>query len=378
MQLYSSKYCFNKMNRFTPLITALFFSLLAGSLVSSCQLLSNGKVSLNVSEKPFELLSDYHFFKDDLKALIPNEKVLPYDLASALFSDYAHKARFIFVPQGKAIAYQDKDVLNLPVGSCYIKNFYYPFDFRDEKKGRRIIETRLLVHREAGWEALDYIWNDEQTDATLDVAGDVKQVSWIHTDGSKKSIDYIIPNKNQCKGCHWSNGNSAIMPIGPKARNLNHEYTYVEGKKNQLTKWKEVRILTGLPDLKQCPDMPDYTNASADLNLRARAYLDINCAHCHSADGPAYTSGLYLNYDSQDQEHLGICKTPVAAGRGTGNLLYDILPGKPEESILHYRMKSDDAGIRMPEVGRSQLHKEGLDLIAQWIALQKGACGTSN
>jgi uncharacterized repeat protein (TIGR03806 family) len=267
----------------------------------------------------------------------------------------------------------EKEVLNLPVGSCYIKNFYYPADFSKPKEKWRVIETRLLVHRESGWEALDYIWNDDQSDAKLEVAGDIKKVSWIHYDGSKKEIDYVIPNKNQCKGCHWEN-NIGIMPIGPKVRNLNKSIAFANGEKNQLAKWIETGILKDAPDVSQMPKMANYNDTSENLNDRSRAYLDINCGHCHRDKGPAYTSGLLLNYDNQNTENLGICKSPVAAGKGTGDLLVDIFPGHPEQSILAYRMKSLDPGVKMPEVGRVMVHTEGVALIEKWITSMTGDC----
>jgi len=345
--------------------------------ISGCKFFANhSQVSLNLDGKPFENLSEYNFFKGAMNQLLPNEKVLPYSLISSLFSDYAHKARFVYMPEGKQVEYQEQTALNLPVGACYIKNFYYPKDFRDETKGRRILETRLLVHKESGWEALEYIWNEEQTEAHYEIAGDVKKVSWIHTDGTKKDIDYVMPSKNQCKGCHWLD--NALMPIGPKVRNLNKVITYADGKMNQLEKWVKLGLLKGAPaSISSCPKMSAYNDTTADLNDRARAYLDINCAHCHNPKGPAYTSGLWLNYDQQEMEHVGLCKSPVAAGRGTGGLMMDIVSGDPEHSILKFRMASEDAGIKMPELGRTTVHKEGVELITQWIATMKGNCTNS-
>lgn len=359
------------------LVVASLLTIVIGLVLHSCSTPpSSGEVVLNVADKSFDLLSKYHFFEGTLNDLKPNVGVLPYDLASPLFTDYAHKARFVYVPKGKQVDYQEEGVLNLPVGSCYIKNFYYPFDFRDLSKGRRIIETRMLVHRENGWESLSYIWKDDQSDATLEVAGDIKQVSWIHDDGKKMDIDYVIPNKNQCKGCHWDNKNNAFMPIGPKVRNLNHDYAYTDGVKNQMEKWTAVGILKGAKPGAQCPKMVSYYDTTATVNDRARAYLEINCAHCHNPNGPAYTSGLYVNLENSNPENLGICKAPVAAGIGTGNRMWDIVPGNHNASILSYRMESVEAGVKMPEVGRVLAHKEGVALINRWIdEMKAGECG---
>jgi uncharacterized repeat protein (TIGR03806 family) len=359
-------------------IRFFIFSLFAAAVViyvASCNLSGDKKVKLNVSDKPFEFLSQYNFFKGTLNQLLPNERIMPYDLISPLFSDYAKKARFIYLPDGKTIDYNEDKVLQLPVGACLIKNFYYPADFRQPEGSRRIIETRLLVHRNEGWDAVEYIWNDEQTEAHLEVAGDLKRVSWIHDDGTKREIDYIIPNKNQCKSCHWING--AITPIGPKVRNMNKDCAYTDGKHNQLKELAAVGFLQGVPaDVSKCPRVANYLDTTADLNDRARAYLDVNCGHCHNPGGPAYTSGLYLNYENKDREHLGFCKTAVSAGRGTGNFAVDILPGDPAHSIMPFRMASTDPGIKMPELGRTTVHTEGVELISKWIAMQTGTCTT--
>jgi hypothetical protein len=122
-------------------------------------------------EQPKEKLSDYDFFKGDLKKQIPNDGVIAYSLSTPLFSDYAEKLRFIKLPDGKTVEYNEKEVFDFPIGTTIIKTFYFPNDFRNADKGYRIIETRLLIHENDGWKALEYVWNDEQTDAILEVAG---------------------------------------------------------------------------------------------------------------------------------------------------------------------------------------------------------------
>ncbi len=342
----------------------------------SCNLKKSTVVALDVAAKPLEKLSEYNFFAGVMNELKPNDRVLPYDLITPLFTDYAHKARFVYVPEGKHAEYDTAQVLQLPVGSCLIKNFYYPEDFRVKNGKRRIMETRLLVHRDNAWEALDYIWNDEQTEAQLESAGDIKEVSWTHYDGTARKADYIIPNKNQCKGCHWNNGTN-IVPIGPKVRNLNRDYEYTDGAENQLVRWQKMGFITNVPAAADVPKIADWVDSvHYNTNERARAYLEMNCGHCHNPEGPAYTSGLYLHYTNTNLESLGYCKTPVAAGKATGNHFYDIVPGNPAESIMTYRMKSEDPGIRMPELGKGLLHTEGIALIEQWIAEMKpDECG---
>lgn len=78
-------------------------------------------------------------------------------------------------------------------------------------------------------------------------------------------------------------------------------------------------------------------------------------------------SGLDLSYNQTDARKRGVFKPPVAAGKGSGNLHYSIVPGEPNNSILVYRMLSNDPGTMMPEIGRSTVHKEGVALITEYI-----------
>lgn len=57
---------------------------------------------------------------------------------------------------------------------------------------------------------------------------------------------------------------------------------------------------------------------------------------------------------------LGLCKPPIAAGSGSGGLKWDIVPRDADESIVVYRMESNDPAVRMPELGRSVVHAQGV------------------
>lgn len=314
-------------------------------------------------------LSDYNFFQGQLNDLIPANGVVPYVLNSALFSDYAFKKRFIKIPEGKQALYIANDVFDFPEGTVLIKNFYYPADFRKPDENLRILETRLLVKESSEWKALPYIWNDEQTEAYLSVAGKNISVQWKNNNGQLRQVKYSVPNMNQCKGCHLRG--DKVMPIGPSARQLYGDFQYASDNQNQLVYWQTKGLLQGLPPIESINKLASYEDKSVSVNDRARAWLEINCAHCHRADGPAKNSGLYLLASETDPARLGIGKAPVAAGKGSGGLLYGIVPGKPDESILHYRIESIHPGIMMPELGRSITHEEGVELVRQWIKEMK-------
>jgi uncharacterized repeat protein (TIGR03806 family) len=347
------------------LLIFLWFVALIFSLSRCDSVFKEDKVIID--SVAFQKLSDYHFFIGDIRLLKPSKELVPYALITPLFTDYAHKARFLYMPKDKSVDYNDKDVLDFPIGSCLIKNFYYQNDERDSLKGRRIIETRLLIHRTDGWEALPYIWNDEQTEAFLKLGGGDKKVSWIDMHGQSMSVNYSIPNKNQCKGCHWNNGE--LTPIGPKIRNLNFKLNYPDGSyRNQLDKWASLGILKKL----SCPATSPLSakwddSTTGSIQDRAIAYLENNCGHCHRNEGPAATSGLILTTLERNPTKLGIFKTPIAAGIGSVGALYDIVPGQPDSSILYLRMNSIHPGIMMPELGRHLIHVEGVALIRAWI-----------
>ncbi len=351
------------------LISTLMLLSLASLLVANC---SKKKEVITMpepleSDSEYDLssigkatLSEYGFFKQPLAELKPSANVIPYDLNSSLFTDYALKQRFMYVPEGTLVEYREHEVLDFPVGTVLIKNFYYSTDQLENAKGG-IIETRLLIHEADGWTALPYVWNEEQTEAFLEITGSAKQIQLK----GRRTFTYKVPTLSECRSCHERSG--MITPIGPSVRQLNKTYPYASGEMNQLTKMVALQWLN-IPDPDALAKIADWSESSVGhLDERARAYLDINCGHCHSSDGPAKTSGLDLTVFNADRHALGINKRPVAAGKGSGGLQHDIVPGEPDASILLYRMKSNDAAVKMPEMGRSIVHEEGVQLIAEWI-----------
>jgi parallel beta-helix repeat protein len=318
-------------------------------------------------------LSDYNLFADNSNPLSePNGGGMPYDLSVALFSDYAYKSRVVYVPEGSSIAYSANE-FNYPVGTIITKTFYYPSNFADPGSANKLMETRLLIHRASGWERLPYIWQDGV--ATLALGGGVKHVTWLDESGSERATDYVVPNINQCSSCHGPR--QTDRPLGPKARRLNSDKDYGSGSVNQLSHWASSGILSGLPALNAVPAHPAMDDTSAPLADRARAYLEINCAHCHGENGRAQSTGLLLEAANAFDVNAGLCKVPIAAGPAAGGRLYDIEPGDADNSIMIFRLNSVEAAIKMPELGKSMVHEEGLALISEWINSLPGSCATN-
>jgi uncharacterized repeat protein (TIGR03806 family) len=321
----------------------------------------------DVDAPPPKQLSETNLFLDVARQ-IPNRGFEPYDLNTPLFSDYAGKYRFVYVPPGKEAVYDEEEEFEFPVGTVIAKTFSFLNDLRDPSAGERIVETRLLVRKTSGWAGYPYIWNEDLTEARLAVAGGISEVSWTHTDGNGRFIEYIIPNVNQCKQCHEKNG--AIVPIGPKARHLNRTNPYPEGAENQIERWTRLGLLTGVPaDPESIPRVCDWGNPDdGTTEERARAWLDINCANCHNPEGSAKNAGLDLTYGPRDPVELGVKKDPVAAGPATGGRAHGIEPGSPDLSILLFRIETSEPAIMMPPMPRRLVHAEAADLIRKWIA----------
>lgn len=365
---------------------------LAGALLLAACSRQSAPLYMPEGENYPKTLSEWGMLQLGDGHLQPVADVTPYDLNTPLFTDYAHKMRTVWLPKGEAAVYGEEHV-DFPVGTVLSKTFYYPKDEqgrlrrnsqddRDPGTGLdlarvHLVETRILLKQKTGWVALPYVWDHQQEEAHLELAGDSQSLSLLDDAGQTLAVNYEVPDANQCAGCHEESHGQGINPLGPKARHLNKDVTYVDGTANQLQRWQQKGLLSGLPaELAGVPQnaLWEYPRPGETLEKQARSYLDVNCAHCHNPKGPARTSGLMLNLATATGIPSGICKQPVAAGKGSGDRLVDIYPGKPDESVLIYRVDSADPSVMMPELGRSVVHGEGLEMLARWIASLEGGC----
>lgn len=324
---------------------------------------------------PYPTLDAYCLVTNDHGDLRYADGVLPYDLNTPLFSDYAVKRRGVFLPPGTSATYDPNGTFEFPLGTILVKSFGFPDDARKAAPAMRWVETRLLVRIDGGWKAYAYIWNDAQTVATYNPGGRGLTVSWIDAAGTPQNNEYLQPSQTQCQQCHESNG--IIVPIGPKARNLNRDYAYADGPANQLTRWTKAGILKGAPadptTVTRLPVWNDATNYTVEQ--RARAYLEVNCAHCHDGAGSGSTSGLFLWVTETDPLRYGVCKESLSAGGSVGARQWDVVPGNPDQSILWYRMASVKPGLAMPQIGRDVVDAEAVALVRDWIlGLPPGPC----
>jgi len=326
-------------------------------------------VVVDLTQVPYPKLSDYRFFEGDLKNQKPAQNVLPYEPASSLFTDYAHKKRFVWMPAGTMATYDsDVKVLNLPVGAALIKTFYYNNVQNVTPIGAtRIIETRIMIRNVTGWIFAEYIWNNEQTEAFLDETGNGRytEVEWKDENNITKSANYRIPSVQQCMTCHKQN--ELAIPIGIKPQNLNTNYAFGQGTKNQLIKWIEQGYLeNNLPS--NIVSTVNYNDISQPLDLRVRSYVDINCASCHQTNSHCdYRPMRFAFSETSNSANLGVCVDTQDMNDFPSALSKIVNPGNPNRSMMFYRLNTENESYRMPLLGRTIIHTEGVALIQEWI-----------
>ncbi|MCS3799434.1 hypothetical protein [Niastella sp. OAS944] len=287
------------------------------------------------------LISDYNIFSGNPAALIPANGFQLYELATGLFTDYAEKQRLIKLPVGKTIVAVNDGLPQFPDSTILVKTFYYFNDKRDPLKGKRLIETRLLIKLNGQWLAGTYVWNNEQTDAMLESKGANVLVSWIDDKANLQTISYRIPSPKDCASCH--NSNNLLMPVGIKIRNLNREVVRNNVRIDQLQHLQNTGVLTAV-DAGRFSQLPNWQNETYSVTERVRAYLDVNCAHCHSDKGSCAVSFLRFGYE------VSLADTRIE---------------KRKDRIVNMMEKG-----RMPRIGTTIVDAEAIALIKKYLQQQ--------
>jgi uncharacterized repeat protein (TIGR03806 family) len=363
--------------KFTGLLLLLtFITLIAcNSNEDEEEYVAVSPVTLDLTQVPYPKLSDYKFFEGDLKNLVPSLDVIPYKPASSLFSDYAHKKRFVWMPKGTKASFNGNgNALELPVGAALIKNFYY--DRVQPSNTTKIIETRIMIRKSTGWIFANYVWNDAQTEAFLDLNGSYQDITWIDENSQTKNVSYRVPSEVQCITCHKTKQmvdnveQTIYLPIGIKPQNLNFDYNYGTDVKNQLTKWIEVGYLNNNFTLPTAANSTvDYEDTSKAIDVRARSYVDINCAHCHQDNKHCDYRPMRFGFaqTGENNTNMGVCVNTEDMQGFSSSLAKIVTPGNINKSMLYHRINTTDEAYRMPLHGRTLIHTEGVALMEQWI-----------
>ena len=324
-------------------------------------------VNFNLEQFPYDNLSDYNFFDGAMADQLPVYGVLPYKPISTLFTDYALKKRFIWMPDGAQANFTESyELLDMPVGTILIKTFYY--DNVMPAGTTRIIETRLIYRKASGWEFAEYIWNDEQTEASLNLDGAFTEVTWLQ-EGVERTINYRIPSEAECFTCHKTQLDP--IPIGLKPQHINSDYAYNDGVSNQLQKMVAMGYLAdNLPA--DIQTVIDWRDSSQPISLRMRSYVDINCAHCHSDDRHCdYRPVRFAFNETADNVNLGVCVDPETPIPPNTQI---VVPGDIDTSVLYFRVNSEAEEYRMPLLGRTIRDDQAVAMVEAWINSLTGTC----
>ena len=303
--------------------------------------------------------------------------VIPYSVNSPVWSDGAHKSRFIAIPESSGtegqpptITFNPTNSWKFPEGTVLVQSLALNLASSDsdakqasKTENMKWIETRLLVLQNKEWVGYSYAWNDEQTDAMLvDSRGSSRELEVIGHDGAIEEQTWRFPSRSDCMVCH---SRAAGFVLGVSAPQLNRDHDYNGVVDNQLRALSHAGVLKGLDKVPgDCDRLADPYDASQKLEARARSYLHTNCSVCHVAAGGG-NSQMDLKYNTPDGEFKAIGVKPVHQAFGMSNAKI-ISPGHPEESVLLHRIKMRGAG-QMPLIGSSQVDQRAVEMIEQWI-----------
>ncbi|MFK7949624.1 MAG: hypothetical protein AB8G11_18680 [Saprospiraceae bacterium] len=285
-------------------------------------------------------LSFYEIFEGTPSNLSPSDGFELLELSSVLFTDYSHKQRLVKIPAGTQITKSIDEMIEFPNGTILTKTFFYYNDERDTTLGKRVVETRLEIKENDVWNVATYIWNENQSEAILELNGLDTPITWIDKNGINRSTLYHIPTENECMTCHQSN--SKMTPLGPTLLNLNRNVERNGNYLNQITHLQNLGLLNNF-SINEIGQIANYNNLNSSLEERGRAYLAMNCAHCHNPD--SWERSAEREFDFRYETPLN------AAG-----ILY-------EEDKIKRAIQDRE----MPLIGTTMLDEEGLNLIIEYL-----------
>lgn len=258
-----------------------------------------------------------------------------FEVNSALWSDGAHKMRWVMNKPGKSIVYEEKnDYWGYGDSACFIKQFAVDTILGDTTS-RVLFETRFLMNRKDTasidslttpgkkiyklmdrWYGYSYKWDADQKDAHLvpaTGADDSIRIWPKNKVGASKMKKWRFPSRAQCEQCHrvdYADTLHGRSVLGFFTAQLNRPHPDTANI-NQLEYFFKKGVLTGTKttnwDATTVPRwyaIDDSTNPKATLDIRARSYIAANCSGCHGKRGKATgaTFGVDLDYDFYTME----------------------------------------------------------------------------
>jgi uncharacterized repeat protein (TIGR03806 family) len=305
-------------------------------------------------------LSDTGVFAD-IGNLTVASGFIEYNVNHPFWSDGAIKRRWLGVPDPEQVQFTATGQWIFPTGTVIVKHFEIELTEGDPASRRRL-ETRLLLNTDAGWQGFTYRWNQEQSDATLLTSRETETLTIAAAAGGTFELVYEYPSRTDCLQCHTD---VAGFVLGTRTRQLNRDFTYPGMVDNQLRSINHIGLFTtDIGDSSQYAAFPQQDDTSVTTRERARAYLDVNCAHCHQPGGPSPVN-LDLRFDTPDNDMDAIGISPTAGDLGISAAEL-ITPGEKQRSVLWQRLRSLD-GNHMPPLGNHRVDENAVQIIGQWI-----------
>lgn len=312
----------------------------------------------------------------DTGSQTPAAGVVPYCISAEAWADGTSAERWLALPgAGQLSLHQSQN----PQQGFIRGKFKFPVDgvlaktiaIETAPGTTRRIETQILHFDGAEWCAYSYLWNDAQTDAELvgpEGAGVLLEIADAVDPAVRHRQSYRVASRTECLMCHTTRGGS-LYGFTPAQLNRAADTRAVGtgGEKvsiGQLQLFADLGLLAEPLDEGVMPPVDPY-DERADLDRRARSYLQMNCAQCHLRGGGGAS-------DFDVRADMALDRTKLIGLRPShGTFAIDdaavVTAGDPTRSVLYYRMATLGRG-RMPHFGSTVVDERGLALIGDWIA----------
>lgn len=297
-------------------------------------------------------LSDTGLFQS-VRDLQPAAGVEHYEVNASPWEDGAVAIRHLAVPGNLQITWQDNGHLAFPADTVIARTV-----IKQINGIARRMETQILHQDGNIWRPYSYIWNTAQDDATLGPPNGLSSSGTSKSDGNV--LPYRVHSRVECRLCHTK---PMGVVLGLQLAQLRPGALRTAGL---LERWRRDGLLAGNPPLNSIshPRLVDPYEGTANLTLRARSYLHVNCVSCHRPGGGG-PSPIHLDFQRSLGEANIINATPVQGDFGIPNAKI-VSPGDPFRSILFYRMAKLGSG-HMPHLGSRELDEAGLHMMHNWI-----------
>lgn len=333
-------------------------------------------------------LSDTGLFQS-VAAHEPADGVVPFSINAPQWSDYATAERWLGLPNDGSIALHNRP--NRVIGSMFSRTMDFPTDavlmktlslemVQGQPASTRKIETQILHFNGYDWRGYSYRWNSNQTDAELvEATGDSAtfEIADNTAPGGSRHQTWRFPSRMECIRCHnpWAEFSLAFNVAqlnrldeqtgDNQFERLQQIGVFHEADQN-LPADDSFAVAEIAPPLDERPQLVDPFDQTVDLGQRARAYLHVNCAHCHRFNGGG-SARIYLPFDTPIYKTEAVATRPTQGTFGIHDAMI-IAPTDPYRSVLYFRMAKSGPG-HMPHLGSQFIDQRGLSLIHDWIHL---------